>query len=66
MSVRAWLALITLATVFGGIGGWSLRVATVSDRYIRALAEKHEATAKYWDTRTNDILTNNTLNRRKQ
>lgn len=65
MSVRAWLAAIALATVFGGIGGWALRISTASDRYIRALAEKHEATAKYWDTRTNDILTNNTLNRRK-
>jgi len=66
MSTRAWLALMLLVAVFGGIGGWSLRIATVNDRYIRALAEKHEAATRYWDVHTNDILTNNTLERKKR
>lgn len=65
MSIRAWLAAIALATVFGGIGGWSLRIVTVNDRYIRSLAEQHEATKRYWDVHTNDIITNNTLARER-
>lgn len=65
MSTRAWLALTLLAAIFGGIGGWSLRIATVNDRYIRALAEQHEARAQYWDIHTNDISTNNTLARER-
>lgn len=68
MSTRAWLALVGLAAVLGGIGGWSLRVSTVSDRYIRSLAEYHEANKRFWDTKTAEILTNNTLDieRRKK
>lgn len=66
MSPRAWLAFVAIAFALGGVAGWSLRISTAGDRYIRALAEKHESSARYWDTKTNEILTNNTLERKKR
>ncbi len=66
MSVRAWLAFVAITSIMGGLAGWSLRVSTVGDRYLRALAEKHESQAHYWDIKTNDIITNNTLERKRR
>lgn len=66
MSDRAWLALVAIALLLGGIAGWSLRISTTGDRYIRALAEQHEARSRYWDIQANDIITNNTLERNKR
>lgn len=55
-----------VALILGVAYGWNLAENSANVCYIRALAEKHEASARYWDTKTNEILTNNTLNRRKQ
>lgn len=66
MSARAWLAFAGMSLVLGLIIGWSVRVTTTSDRYIRSLAEKHEAAARYWDTQANNIITNNTLERKRR
>jgi len=60
-----WLT-ITTAVLVGVLIGQIWTEQRADNRYIRALAEKHEAQARYWDVHTNDILTNNTLNRRKQ
>ena len=63
-----WLVLVALVCglLTGGIGGWSLRVSATGDRYIRSLAEQHEAAKRYWDTHTNNIITNNTLEAKRR
>lgn len=53
--------LILAALIAGMVLGWISKGHTTDDRYIRALAEKHEAVTRYWDVKTNDIITNNTL-----
>ncbi|QOX79824.1 hypothetical protein FY034_13080 [Trichlorobacter lovleyi] len=59
-----WLILLALAIGLNIGFMWAEHTSNV--RYIRSLAELHEARASYWEARTNDIITNNTLNRRKQ
>jgi hypothetical protein len=59
-----WLILLALAMGLNLGFMWAGHTADV--RYLRALAEKHEAIARYWDTKADDIISNNTLNRRKQ
>lgn len=66
MSPRAWLAFTATALCLGLVIGWSARVNTQTDRYVRSLAEKHEAMARYWDAQANDIITNNTLERNRR
>jgi len=60
------LLLVMLALLLGVLIGWSTRVNYSKDRYIQALAEKHEATARYWEAQTHDIITNNSLERNKR
>lgn len=59
---------IVLALLIGVLIGQIWTEHRTYNRYIRALAERHEADAHYWDVKTNEILTNNTLEaqRRKQ
>lgn len=66
MSPRAWAAACLLAAFFGGIVGWSARVATADHRYIRALAEKHESESRYWSRKTDQIINENEIERRKR
>lgn len=62
-----WLLLTAIVSMMIGLAhGWNLAENSTNVRYVRALAEKHEATARYWETKTNEIITNNTLNRGKQ
>lgn len=67
---REWIVISLLVFISGLLAGallgWNARGGATSDQYLRSLAEKHEAAAQYWDAKTNEILTNNTLNRRKQ
>jgi len=61
-----WLVLAALVSLILGVAyGWNLAENSANVRYIRALAERHEATARYWETKTNDIITNNTLARER-
>lgn len=61
-----WLVLAALISlIFGVACGWNLAENSANVRYIRALAERHEAIAHYWETKTNDIITNNTLARER-
>lgn len=60
-----WLNIIT-AVLVGVLIGQIWTEHRIDNRYIRALAEKHEATARYWDTKTNEIITNNTLERKRR
>jgi len=60
----AWArrAVPLLLTLLIGLAiGYSARVNYSKDRYIQALAERHEAEASYWSKKTNEIITNNTL-----
>lgn len=59
-------SLMLASLALGVIIGFLWAEHTSNNRYIRALAEKHEATAKYWDVRTNDIISNNTLERNRR
>lgn len=65
---REWIIISLLvfvtALLAGVLLGWNARGGASSERYLRALVEKHEATAHYWDVKTNEILTNNTLERK--
>lgn len=63
-----WTYVLGLITgLFVGLGGgWMANGYTTQNRYLRALAEKHEAVTRYWDIKTNDIITNNTLERNKR
>lgn len=66
MSPRAWLAFAACVFVLGTVIGWSARLATTSDRYLRALAERHEAYDRYLNTQADFIITNNTLERNRR
>lgn len=55
-----WAALL-FALAAGVTIGWGACTNATDIRYVRALAEQHEATKRYWDMHTNDILVNNTL-----
>lgn len=57
---QVWAALL-FALAAGVIIGWGVRVNYSKDRYIQALAERHEAERTYWSKKTDDIITNNTL-----
>ncbi len=59
-----WLILAALA--IGTLLGWFGADHSANIRYIRSLAERHEAVARYWDTQTNIIITKNTLERDKR
>ena len=59
MSARAWLATCLLTLVIGGIIGWAARVGTADHRYIRALAERHESEAAYYNGRTDSWMRGN-------
>jgi len=61
-----WLVVIAalVGLVLGVAYGWNLAENSANGRYVRALAEKHEASVRYWDTQTNNIITNNTLERK--
>ena len=59
MSAKVWLAGCLLATIFGGILGWSARVATTDHRYIRALAQRHEAVTDYYLQQTDQMIQDN-------
>lgn len=62
-----WLLLTTIvAGLIGLAHGWNLAENSVNARYVRSLAEKHEASARYWDIKTNEILTNNTLEAKRR
>lgn len=58
--------LILAALVIGAVLGWIGSGHSNNSRYIRSLAERHEAVARYWDTQTNNIITKNTLERDKR
>ena len=66
MSPRAWLAFAACVFALGTVIGWSARLTTTSDRYLRALAERHEAYDRYLNTQADFIITNNTLERNKR
>ncbi len=66
MTRQSWLAACALAGCFGIIAGWSARVATADHRYVRALAEKHESEALYWNRKTDQIINENEIERRKR
>ena len=57
---------IVIALLIGVFIGQIWTEHRTYNRYIRALAQRHEVAAHYWDVKTNEILTNNTINRRKQ
>ncbi len=59
-----WVLVVIAVGLLAAEVGWSLRARSTQDRYVLALAEKHEAAARYWDVKTNEILTNNTLERK--
>ncbi|MDA8412991.1 MAG: hypothetical protein M0023_04295 [Desulfobacteraceae bacterium] len=59
MTARAWLALCATAMILGALIGWSARTITTGDRYIRSLAEKHEATASYFNTKLDTMIQEN-------
>lgn len=65
-----WGVLCLLALLNGLLAGimlgWNARSGATNDRYVRSLAEQHEARARYWDTQAHDIITNNTLERNKR
>lgn len=61
-----WTVLIFVAVIAGYVIGYNARANSVNDRYIRSLAEKHEAATRYWDTQTNEIISNNTLERKRR
>lgn len=56
MSGRAWLAACLLAIFIGGVIGWGARACTADHRYIRALAQRHEAEASYWLNKINEQI----------
>ena len=66
MSDRSWLAFVAIVFILGGVFWWSARLATTSDRYLRALAERHEAYDRYLNTQADFIITNNTLERNQR
>ena len=56
MTAQAWFMALLLAAFFGGLIGWSARVHTQGDRYIRSLAERHEGEASYWLTKLDNEI----------
>lgn len=70
MSAREFVLISLVLSVVGvssgALIGWNARANATSDRYIRALAEKHETQARYWEAQAHDIITNNTLERERR
>ena len=59
MSAKDWLALCLLALFAGGIVGWGARACTNDHRYIRSLAERHEAEGMYYMGKLADQIKEN-------
>lgn len=59
MTARVWLVFTLLVLFFGILLGWSARTLTTKDRYMTGLAEQHESTARYYNERTDQIITIN-------
>ena len=60
------LVLSIVGVSSGALLGWNARAHSTKDRYIHALAEKHETQARYWEAQAHDIITNNTLERNRR
>lgn len=45
---RLVIGMLAIGMVLGFTAGWSFRVFTADHRYIRALAERHEAVTNYY------------------
>lgn len=56
MTARSWLALCCCFLVFGALIGWAARATTTGDRYVRSLAERHEATTQFYNERTDQLI----------
>ena len=50
---------VILLLLIGSIFGWFVRTHTLNDRYILALALKHETAAKYYNERTDQLISAN-------
>lgn len=59
MSPRAWLAFCGIILFLGIISGWTARTVTADHRYIRALAERHEAEGSYFQARYDETIHEN-------
>lgn len=66
MSARAWLLVCLLALFFGGLIGWAARAHTADHRYIKALAERHEAEARFFNRKTDEMIQQNKGNIAKE
>jgi hypothetical protein len=62
ISARFCLVFGLCALVAGLIAGWTLRVNHSSDRYIHSLAARHEATASYYNLKTDQMISENERN----
>ena len=59
MNAHTWFMALVLAALFGGLIGWSARVHTQGDRYVKALSERHEAEISYWLHKLDDQIQQN-------
>ena len=50
---------VILLLLIGSIFGWFVRTHTLNDRYILALALKYETAAKYYNERTDQLISAN-------
>lgn len=62
----AQFLLMILFLLTGLVVGWMGKAHTTHDRYIQALAARHESATNYWDAKTSDIINNNTLERKRR
>lgn len=59
MRTALW-AIICVCSFVTGLGaGWQLKENTTRDRYISSLAERHEATADYFNQKTDQMIQDN-------
>lgn len=60
VNTRTWLIICLGILLFGWLGGcligWGLRTHTTNDRYMNSLAERHEAAAKFYNERTDQLI----------
>jgi len=56
MTPAAWVGLCLCCLVFGGIIGWGTRTITTSDRYITGMAAQYEATTRFYNERTDQLI----------
>lgn len=59
MSNYTWALIAVLAFVVGVGSGWNWKSESTSDRYLSSLAERHEATARYYNERTDQMVREN-------